>query len=63
MGSTTTQKKKREGITDQLKTPEIMWKTQIGKDHGAPHKSTVCQRDYRREEENSHSRTVQWPSQ
>jgi len=28
-----------------------MWKTQIEKNHGAAHKSTIYQREYRREQE------------
>jgi len=54
-------RRKKKRITDQSKTPKIMWKT-IGKNHGAAHKSTIYQRDYMREEENPHSRSVQWHS-
>ena len=38
----------KEPKTDQSKTSEITWK----KSHGAAHKSTIYQRDYRGEEEN-----------
>ena len=62
LGSTITWKKKR-GKNRSVKDNRNYMKTQIGKNHGAAHKFTIYQRDYREEEENSHSRSVQWHSQ